>query len=135
MEPRELMTPQEIHDFGIEIVFGCLKKEGYVIEAVNVDPTKNPQIVAQKDNNLCFIIVRTDCYPNKGKIATEAEFFSILENAQKHNATPYFAPVWICYAEARDEKQAGIPYKAAPFQASYEGLLIMTTSDKIKVLS
>ncbi len=96
MENRELMTEAEIHDFGVEIVFGCLKKEGYVIEAVNTDPSKNPQIVARKDSNLCFIVVRTACYPEKGKIATEAEFFSIIENAQKHNATPYFAPVGIC---------------------------------------
>lgn len=48
MTERELMSQAEIHDFGVEIVFVCIKKEGYTIEAVNTDPSKNPKIVARK---------------------------------------------------------------------------------------
>ena len=35
MEPDTLMTEEEIHVFGIEIVFGQLQKEGYEIVDVN----------------------------------------------------------------------------------------------------
>jgi hypothetical protein len=135
MTKHELMTESEIHDFGVETVFGYLKKEGYTIEAVNTDLSKNPQIVAKKDDDLCFISVRTACYPKKGEIATEAEFFSILDGAQKHKAIPYFAAVGLCYADAKDEKEAGMPFKGAGFHISFDGLLIMTTSDKVKIMN
>lgn len=135
MEKRELMTEAEIHDFGVEIVFNQMKKDGYEIVGVNTTLGANPQINAKKDGQLHFVVVRTACYPEKGKIASEGEFFQILDFAKEHDAMPHFAPVGICYADAKDEKEAGMAYKGAPFNALFNGLLIMTTTDKVKVLN
>lgn len=135
MTENQIMTQAEIHDFGVEVVFGSMKKDGYEIVAVNTDISKNPQIIAKKDGNLCFVVVRTACFPKKGEIASQEEFLHLLEGAQKHNAIPYFAAVGICYADAKDEKEAGTPFKGAPFHIAYNGLLIMTTLQNVKVIS
>jgi len=72
------MTEEEIHDFGIEIVVGQLKKEGYEIESVNTDLGMNPQVVGRKDNQLAFVAVRTACYPEKGQLE-ESVHFQMIE--------------------------------------------------------
>jgi methanogenic corrinoid protein MtbC1 len=58
----ELMTAAEIHDFGIEVVFNYLKKEGHEIVSVNTNVGVNPQVLAKKNGQLEFIVVRTACY-------------------------------------------------------------------------
>ncbi len=127
------MTLEEIHDFGVEIMFGQLRKEGYEIEAVNAKLGMNPQIVAKKNGHLAFIHVRTACYPNKGTIETKTECFNILKHAQKHNATPYLASVGIANADSTTAEECGTPVKGAPYHVLYNGLLIIATSDSIKL--
>jgi ketosteroid isomerase-like protein len=127
------MTPEEIHQFGIEIVHGQLIKDGYEIKAVYTEVGTSPQIVAEKNGNLAFIAVRTACYPEKGKLE-ENVHFKMIEQAGHFNAIPYFASVGIAAAEAKSDAERSIPIKGAGFHVAYEGLLVIARSDRVRVL-
>jgi len=134
MTKQQLMTEDEIHDFGVEVVFGQLKKDGYEILSVNTDRTMNPQIVAKKDGERAFIVVRTACYPNKGVMESEELAFKMIDHADKNGAICYFASVGIVNAEGQNDEEMSRPVKGAGFQVSYEGLLTLTLSNRVKVL-
>jgi len=126
------MTEEEIHDFGIEIVVGQLKKEGYEIEGVNTDLGMNPQVVGRKDNQLAFVAVRTACYPEKGRLEKSVHF-QMIEHADQHGAIPYFASVGIANADAKTETEMGVPVRGAGFHVAYEGMVIIARSDRVKI--
>jgi hypothetical protein len=137
MRKQELLTIAEIHHFGVEIVCSRMQMEGFEIIGVNPSPTLTPQIVARRSGQFCFVIVRTDVYPNKGKLANDDEFFYNLKHAEKNGAVCYFASVGICNAagaDARDNEKMRLPVKGADFYVEYEGLKIMTTLDRMKVM-
>ena len=48
---QEMMTPADIHAFGVEIIYKQLEKDGWQIESVDIlaDIDSEPQIVANKD--------------------------------------------------------------------------------------
>lgn len=127
------MTLEEIHDFGIEIVFDQLKKDGYEIQNVNTNIDMNPQIIAKKGCQLAFIAVRTACYPEKGKLEEHVNF-QMIEHADNHGAIPYFASVGIANADAKTDEDASVPVKGARFHVAYEGMLIIARSDRVKIL-
>jgi hypothetical protein len=133
MERAQIMSVHEIHDFGIEVVATYLKKEGYVIDGVNPKIGVNPQIIARKAGVLAFIAVRTACYPEKGMLETN-EHFQMIDFSDSHQATPYFASVGICNADGKTEKEMSIPIKGAGFHISFEGLLIIARSDRVRIL-
>jgi hypothetical protein len=133
---KELMTREEMQDFGVQIVFEEMAREGYEILGANPSLAMTPQIVARKDGRLFFVVVRTDVYPNKGKLAGDKELFYNLEHAERNNAVCYFASVGICNsaaAEAGDEKAMGIPVKGDGFYVDFDGLKAMTTIDRLVV--
>ena len=134
MSHGEQMSLEEIHDFGIEMVFNQLKKEGYEIQSVNTEFGVNPQIVARNGNQLAFIAVRTACYPAKGQLE-ESVHFQMTEYADKYGAIPYFASVGIANADATTKEEMAIPIKGAGFYVAYEGMEIIARSDRVKVLS
>ncbi len=130
---KQIMSDAEIFDFGVEVVFNQMKKEGYEIQSVNTQVGQNPQIIAKKGEHLAFVAVRTACYPQKGKLEKNVHF-QMIEHAKKHGAIPYFASVGICNADGKNEKQMGTPVKGAGFHIAYEGLLVITTSDRVKTM-
>lgn len=132
MAHAKQMTMQEIHEFGIEIVFNQLKKEGYEIQSVNTEFGMNPQIVGKKGNQLGFIAVRTACYPGKGQLEKSVHF-QMIEHADKNGAIPYFASVGIANADATTEEERAIPLKDAGFHVAYEGMVIIARSDRVKI--
>jgi hypothetical protein len=134
MSRRELMTEDEIHDFGVEVVFNQIQKDGFIVESVNTDRKVNPQIVARKDGQLSFIVVRTACYPHKGELESEELFEKLVRHADQNNAICYFAGVGIANSEGENDREMSLPVKGAGFYVSYEGLLIMTFSNRVKVL-
>jgi hypothetical protein len=134
VENKELMTREEIQDFGVQIVYEEMAKDGYEILGANPSLAMTPQIVARKDGRLCFVVVRTDVYPNKGKLAGDKELFYNLEHAERNDALCYFASVGICNsvaAEKGDEKAMGIPVKNGGFYVDFDGLKIMTTIERM----
>lgn len=130
---EELMTIAEIHDFGVEVVFNYLKKEGHEIVSVNTDIEVNPQIVAKKNGQLEFIIVRTACYPSKGQVENDQVAARCASHAHKNKAICYFASVGIANANAKNDSEMAIPVKGAGFYVSFEGLQTLTLSDTASV--
>ena len=136
VEKNEMMTREEIQDFGVQIVYEEMARDGYEILGANPSLAMTPQIVARKNGRLCFVVIRTDVYPNKGKLADDRELFYNLEHAERNNAVCYFASVGICNsaaAEAGDEKAMGVPVREGGFYVDFDGLKVMTTIDRIGV--
>jgi len=135
MKKRELLTKAEIHHFGVEIVHGQMERDGFEILGVNPSMEVTPQIVARRNGRLCFVVVRTDFYPNRAALVNDEEFFYNLEHAERNKALCYFAGVRLCNAaatDAGDEEGMSLPVKGADFYVEYEGLKIMTTLDRMK---
>jgi hypothetical protein len=128
MPDAQRMTEAETHDFGVPIVVGQLRKEGYEIASVNTGLGMKPQIVGRKDNQLAFIAVRTACYPEKGRLDGPVHL-QIIEHADKHGAIPYSASVGIADADAKTEAEMGIPVGAAGFHVAYGGMVVIARSD------
>lgn len=134
-----LMTAAEVHAFGIESILPYLKEEGVAIEAVNTNPAVGPQVVGKRGNSLAYIYVRTACFPSKGELS-EAEFSHSLAWAESHGANAFFASVGIMCANYPDRstvknaRDHALPIKNGGFHVSYAGMLVMTTSDRVRVL-
>jgi hypothetical protein len=131
-----MMSRAEIHDFGVQIVYEEMMKDGYEILGADPSPAVTPQIVAKKNGRLCFVVVRTDVYPNKGKLADDRELVYNLEHAERNDAVCYFAGVGICNAaatDAGDEKAMGIPVREGGFYVDFDGLKIMTTLGRVVI--
>lgn len=133
MEKSNLMSPEEIHEFGIEVVFKQLQTEDYEVLSVNTELKNNPQIIATKNGSKAFVAIRTACYPNKG-VLEESTHFNMIDLADKHDAIPYFASVGICNSNGKNEEEMSLPIKGAGFFVSYEGMLIITRSDRVKII-
>jgi hypothetical protein len=133
-----LMTTEELHRFGIELILPYLEKDGVTVESINPDIRSNPQIVGKRWGKLAFIAVRTACYPSKGEL-TPDDFRQILCFADNHGATAFFASVGIACAAYPDKSPVTtkadmrLPIRDAGFYVSYQGLVIMTTSDRVQV--
>jgi len=118
------MTEAEIHDFGVEVVFGYLKSEGHEIIAVNSNPSLNPQIVARKNEQLEFVVVRTACYPGKGTLDATSKANSIA-HAEKSGAICFFASVGIANASGTTDAEMAIPVKGAGYHVAFNGIEIL----------
>lgn len=55
VDPNEIMTLQEVHEFGIEIIETYSKEEGFEIVAVSNFLHENPQIVLKKMNSFILL--------------------------------------------------------------------------------
>ncbi|MBR5662779.1 MAG: hypothetical protein IKX00_03915 [Bacilli bacterium] len=59
----EIMTKEEVHDFGCEIVARTLDKDGYKILEYNPRYGSYPSIVAKNDKEVVAVAVKTDIAP------------------------------------------------------------------------
>lgn len=128
MEEKELMTPADIHAFGVEIVYKQLQADGWNMESADVaaDLFTEPQIVANKDGELAFFIVRTGLYPGRGRFEEGQEAFNTLvDHAKAHGASCYFAAVGIANSEAKTEEEMSVPVKGVGFNIEFDGLVKM----------
>ena len=134
METKNVMTREEIHDFGVQIVCEAMLEDGYEILGANPLLAATPQIVARKNGRLCFVVVRTDVYPRKGRLADDRELFYNLEHAERNQAECYFAGIGICNAaatDAGDETAMGVPVREGGFYVDFDGLKVMTTLGRV----
>ncbi|MGB7068290.1 MAG: hypothetical protein WBD22_02235 [Pyrinomonadaceae bacterium] len=128
MGNKELMSPADIHAFGVEIVFKQLEKDGWLIASADAaaDVHSEPQLVAIKDGELAFFVVRTGVYPSRGRFEEGQKAFDILvRHAATHGATCYFASVGIANSEGRDEAEMAIPVKGVAYNVEFDGLVKM----------
>jgi len=128
MVSNELMTAADIHAFGVEIVFKQLEKDGWAIESADVlaELDSEPQIVARKEGELAFFVVRTAVYPNRGRFEEGPDAFgTLVRHARAHGASCYFASVGIANADGETEHEMSVPVKGAGYNVEFNGLIKM----------
>jgi hypothetical protein len=127
MSETELLTEQEIHAFGIQILIKKLEIDGWVMDSADpfVDRITHPQIVAHKDGEIGHFVVRTAMHPNKGRIEGEEAFQNQVRHAKQHGATCYFASLGIASGAGESEEEKSTPIKGVSYHVSFEGLIRM----------
>lgn len=129
------MSPADIHAFGIEIVFKQLEKDGWIIQSADVeaDLATEPQIVAQKDGELAFFVVRTGVYPGRGRFDEgQVAFDTLVKHALAHGASCYFASVGIANSNGTTEEEMSVPLKGVAFNIQFDGLIRMSLAEGAK---
>lgn len=93
VDPKNIMTNQEVHEFGIDVVYKYAQKENYEIVAGSTDINQNPQLVLKKNGQLYFVMVKTG--PGDGTHLTYDKDIAlqVFNNAKPHNAKVLFAGV------------------------------------------
>lgn len=127
MSEPELMRESEVHAFGVEIVFNQLEKAEWVIQSADAlaERTEHPQIVATKDGEFAFFIVRTAMYPGSGLIEGEDVFRHFVQLARDHGASCYFASVGIANSKGTTDEEMTVPVKGVAYHVAFEGLVKM----------
>lgn len=127
MTEPELMTEADVHAFGVEIVYKQLIEAGWTVESADVyaERETTPQIVAIKDGETGFFVVRTAIYPGRGRIEGEEVFQTLVRHAMSHGASCYFASVGIANSEAKTEEDMAIPVKGVAYNVAFDGLVKM----------
>lgn len=122
------MTPADIHAFGVEILYKQLEQDGWVIDSADVlaDLRTEPQLVAKKEGELAFFIVRTDVYPKRGRFEEGTEAFeTLVRHAKAHGASCYFASIGIANSEGETEETMSVPVKGVGYNIQFDGLIRM----------
>ena len=128
MDERELMTKDDIHAFGVEIVYKQLEKDGWTIQSADVeaDLATEPQIVAEKDGELAYFVIRTDIHPGRGRFEEGQESFNdLVKHAKAHGASCYFASVGIANSEGETDEEMSTPVKGVAYHVQFDGLIRM----------
>lgn len=128
MSEPELMTKTDIHAFGIEIVCKQLQKDNWNIDSVDVfaDLATDPQIIANKDGDTAFFVVRTGLHPGRGRFEEGQQAFNdLVDLARENGAECYFASVGIANAEGDSDEEMATATKGAQFHVQFDGLIKM----------
>jgi hypothetical protein len=126
-----LMSEEEMHEFGLQLIFPYIQKEGFEIKEINKEIHQNPQIICLKDDTLAFIFARTTCYPNHGRL-DENMVIQCIQWSAHHAAEPYFAGIGICLCAYPDktpvksQEEWGLPVRYGGFYVAYEGVKKMS---------
>lgn len=122
------MTPDEIHAFGVEILFKQLEKDGWMIEWADAiaDIRKSPQIAAYKGDEKAHFVVRTDVFPNRGRFEEGQDVYEkLVREAAASGSSCYFASIGIANADGVTDEEMSEPTKGAPFHIEFNGLIKM----------
>jgi len=127
MTEPELMLESDVHAFGIEIVHKQLVEAGWDIQSADVyaERTEHPQIVATRDGEFAFFVVRTAMHPGRGRIEGEEVFQHLCRLARDHGASCYFASVGIANSEGKTEEEMTVPVKGVAYHVAFDGLVKM----------
>jgi hypothetical protein len=134
MTEPELMTEADVHAFGVEIVFKQLEEAGWKIESADVfaERETHPQIIAHKDGEIGFFVVRTAMYPGRGRIEGEEAFQTLVRHANSHGASCYFASVGIANSEGKTEEEMTVPVKGVAYHVAFDGLVKMALPEAVR---
>ena len=121
MGKNQLMGKEELHYLGIKVVYKDLIDRGYEVLNVRKEMDIDPQILARRNGELLFIVVRTASYPNMG-VLTPRVAARVSRHAAKHKAICYFASVGIANANGETEEEMGKPEINGEYYINYKGL-------------
>lgn len=116
------MNGEELHFFGIRVVYKDLVDQGYEVLNVRREMDVNPQILARKSDTLYFIVVRTATYPQMGVLTPEVAAKASM-HALRHKAVCRFASVGVANANGETDEEMGRPELGGEFYINYNGLL------------
>lgn len=119
-EIKDLMRKEELHDFGIEIVFGCLKNDGYEILDVKTEIGVHPSIIAKIGRELYMVEIVTDVAPKNGELEDQLKK-QLIEHSLKMNAIPCLASVGIGACDS-ERFSASLALRGDAFYANFTGL-------------
>lgn len=127
------MNELDIHAFGVEIVSKKLIEGGWTVVTTDAlaDRRTSPQITGLMDGESAFFVVRTDVYPNRGRIEGEEVFQSLVRHANEHSASCYFASVSIANSEGKTEEEMSIPIKGVAYHVAFDGLVRMALPPEV----
>lgn len=93
VDPKNIMTEQEVHELGIDVIYKYTQQEGYEIVAGSTELNQHPQLVLKKNGQLYFVMVKTG--PGDGTHLTYDKDLAlqVFNNAKPHNAKVLFAGV------------------------------------------
>jgi len=93
VDPKNIMTEQEVHEFGIDVIYKYAQQEGYEIVAGSTELNENPQLVLKKNGQIYFVMIKTG--PGDGTHLTYDKDLAlqVFNNAKPHNAKVLFAGV------------------------------------------
>lgn len=126
MSERTLMTPRQVHDFGIQITQKSLEPEGWVIDTYNDDPGTCPQLRVSRNGQRAWVIVRTAIYPETPTFDNEYDKLYLLTMAKNEECACFYSPVQI-RSLVEDEAEGGLAYLDAQFTASWDFAPMTTT--------
>ncbi len=121
MGKKREMNDAELHFLGIKVVYKDLVDKGYEVLNVRKEEDVDPQILARKEEQMLFVVVRTARFPDMGvlKPRTAAR---VTMHANKHKAICYFASVGIANAEGETDEEMGKPEVDGEYYINYKGL-------------
>lgn len=93
VDPKDLLTKQEIHEFGIDIIYKYAQKKGYEVVDGTTDLNLNPQLILKKNGQLYFVMVKTGPADGTHLTYNRDLAMQVFNNAKTHNAKVLFAGV------------------------------------------
>ncbi|SKC23757.1 hypothetical protein [Alkalitalea saponilacus] len=118
----KIMTYEDLHFFGIKVVYKNLIDNGFEVLNVRKELDVNPQILARKKEEMYFVVVRTAAYPEMG-ILTPDVASKVTLHALRHKAICRFASVGVANANGETEEQMGKPETGGEFYINFNGLM------------
>lgn len=116
-----MMTSEELHFMGLKVVYKELKDKGYEVLQVRNEMDINPQILAKKENQFIFVIVKTAYYPHMGLLEPETAA-QVAKLAIKHKALCYFSSIGVANAKGETEEEMAKPVTGGEYYINYEGI-------------
>lgn len=121
----ELMTPEEIHAFGVNVALEQLPQKGHTVVKAQHRIHTDPQIITRgQQGHLCFVLVRTGVYPTVGELDPKTQFRH-FEHAMGLGALPAFIGIGIANADGTDTAGKSLPLRGAQFRVHFGGLLLI----------
>jgi hypothetical protein len=93
VDPKDLLSKQEIHEFGIDIIYKYAQQEGFEVIDGTTDLNQNPQLVLKKNGQLYFVMVKTGSADGTHLTYDRDLAMQVFNTAKTHNAKVLFAGV------------------------------------------
>ena len=115
-----LKSNKKVHALGVSYICNFLNSAGFTITEIHTDPKHHFQMLAEINEKVFLIAVRSACAPEVGKIKA-----SVVEKLEREsarlNATPYFAGLTIAPVESEDIEVENIT-EGQEFRIIFNGL-------------